>query len=247
MAAPQSPGSIPTRTAPGTTLGRALMWPAVAAGVGMLMIYNSIETSVDDKPPAPPAAVAPAAVPEVLGSHAAPRPVTPSAPAVTPSAPAVGPAMSRSVPTRLQIPSLAVKAPFTGLSIGADGRLNPPPPNDSNLVGWFKGGVTPGERGAAIVAGHVDTTTGPAVFLQLQFLKPGSTVDITRADGSVATFKVDSVETFSKAKFPNKRVYSDTPSAQLRLITCGGPYNRKAKHYEDNVVAFAHLESPKNG
>ncbi|MFE5090348.1 class F sortase [Streptomyces sp. NPDC056638] len=240
MAAPQSPGSIPTRTAPGTTLGRALMWPAVAAGVGMLMIYNSIETSVDDKPPAPPAAVAPAAVPEILGSHAAPRPVTPSAPAV-------GPAMSRSVPTRLQIPSLAVKAPFTGLSIGADGRLNPPPPNDSNLVGWFKGGVTPGERGAAIVAGHVDTTTGPAVFLQLQFLKPGSTVDITRADGSVATFKVDSVETFSKAKFPNKRVYSDTPSAQLRLITCGGPYNRKAKHYEDNVVAFAHLESSKNG
>ncbi|MCX5341081.1 class F sortase [Streptomyces atratus] len=240
MAAPQSPGSIPTRTAPGTTLGRALMWPAVAAGVGMLLIYDSIETSVDDKPPAPPAAVAPAAVPEVLGSHAAPRPVTPSAPAV-------GPAMSRSVPTRLQIPSLAVKAPFTKLSIGADGRLNPPPPNDSNLVGWFKGGVTPGERGAAIVAGHVDTTTGPAVFLQLQFLKPGSTVDITRADGSVATFKVDSVETFSKAKFPNKRVYSDTPSAQLRLITCGGPYNRKAKHYEDNVVAFAHLESSKNG
>ncbi|MFE3903616.1 class F sortase [Streptomyces sp. NPDC059153] len=240
MAAPQSPGSIPTRTAPGTTLGRALMWPAVAAGVGMLMIYNSIETSVDDKPPAPPAAVAPAAVPEILGSHAAPRPVTPSAPAA-------GPAMSRSVPTRLQIPSLAVKAPFTGLSIGADGRLNPPPPNDSNLVGWFKGGVTPGERGAAIVAGHVDTTTGPAVFLQLQFLKPGSTVDITRADGSVATFKVDSVETFSKAKFPDKRVYSDTSSAQLRLITCGGPYNRKAKHYEDNVVAFAHLESSKNG
>ncbi|MFD4861379.1 class F sortase [Streptomyces atratus] len=240
MAAPQSPGSIPTRTAPGTPLGRALMWPAVAAGVGMLVIYNSIETSVDDKPPAPPAAVAPAAVPEVLGSHAAPRPVTPSAPAA-------GPAMSRSVPTRLQIPSLAVKAPFTDLSIGADGRLNPPPPNDSNLVGWFKGGVTPGERGAAIVAGHVDTTTGPAVFLQLQFLKPGSTVDITRANGSVATFKVDSVETFSKAKFPNKRVYSDTPSAQLRLITCGGPYNRKAKHYEDNVVAFAHLESSKNG
>ncbi|WP_405684780.1 class F sortase [Streptomyces sp. NBC_00057] len=240
MAAPQSPGSIPTRTAPGTTLGRALMWPAVAAGVGMLLIYDSIETSVDDKPPAPPAAVAPAAVPEVLGSHAAPRPVTPSAPAV-------GPAMSRSVPTRLQIPSLAVKAPFTKLSIGADGRLNPPAPNDSNLVGWFKGGVTPGERGAAIVAGHVDTTTGPAVFLQLQFLKPGSTVDITRADGSVATFKVDSVETFSKAKFPDKRVYSDTPSAQLRLITCGGPYNRKAKAYEDNVVAFAHLESSKDG
>ncbi|MFH8472984.1 class F sortase [Streptomyces sp. NPDC018000] len=155
--------------------------------------------------------------------------------------------MSRSVPKQLQIPSLAINAPFTKLSIGPTGQLNPPPPNDSNLVGWFKGGVTPGERGTSIVAGHVDTTTGPAVFLQLQFLKPGSTVNIIRADGSVATFRVDSVETFSKAKFPNKRVYADTPDAQLRLITCGGPYNRAIKDYEDNVVAFAHLDSSKNG
>ncbi|MEU9620140.1 class F sortase [Streptomyces sp. NPDC088251] len=240
MAAPQSPGSTHTRTAPGSTLGRALMWPAVTAGLGMLLIYNSFGTSADDKPPAPPAAAVAPAVPEVLGSHAAPRPVAPSERPV-------GPALLRSVPTRLQIPSLGVNAPFTGLALGAGGRLNPPPANDPNMVGWFKDGVTPGERGASIVAGHVDTMTGPAVFLSLQFLKPGATVDITRADGSVATFKVDSVETFSKAKFPDKRVYSDTPSAQLRLITCGGPYNKTAKDYEDNVVAFAHLDSSKNG
>ncbi|MFF8917558.1 class F sortase [Streptomyces sp. NPDC015032] len=248
MAAPQSPGSTPTRSAPGSTLGRALMWPAVTAGLGMLLIYNSFGTSADDKPPAPPAAVAPAMpAPEVLGSHAAPRPVAPSKPPVDPAKPPVGPAMLRSVPTRLQIPSLAVNAPFTSLAVGAGGRLNPPPANDPNLVGWFKDGVTPGERGASIIAGHVDTKTGPAVFLQLRFLKPGATVDIIRADGSVATFKVDSVETFSKAKFPDKRVYSDTPSAQLRLITCGGPYNKTVKDYEDNVVAFAHLDSSKNG
>ncbi|MFF9506509.1 class F sortase [Streptomyces sp. NPDC014724] len=240
MAAPQSPGSTPTRPAPGTTLGRALMWPAVTAGLGMLLIYNSFGASVDDKAPPPPAAVAPAMpAPEILGSHAAPPPVTPSEPPV-------GPAMARSAPTRLQIPSIAVNAPFTDLGIGADGRLNPPPATDPNLVGWFKDGVTPGERGASIVAGHVDTKTGPAVFLQLQFLKPGASVDITRADGSIATFKVDTVETFSKANFPDKRVYADTPSAQLRLITCGGPYNKTVKDYEDNVVAFAHLESPKS-
>ncbi|NUK13590.1 class F sortase, partial [Streptomyces lunaelactis] len=56
---------------------------------------------------------------------------------------------------------------------------------------------------------------------------------------------VDSVETFSKARFPNERVYADTPSPQLRLITCGGDYDRKAKDYEDNVVVFAHLDSVK--
>ncbi|MEV6165270.1 class F sortase [Streptomyces sp. NPDC052052] len=256
MAAPQLPGSTPARTSPRTTLGRALMWPAMAAGLGALLIYNSINPLVDNKPRVPPtAAVAPAAPgapasPEVLGSPATPRTVSPSpspSQSPSPSPSAVGPTMPRSVPTRLQIPSLAVNAPFTPLSLGPTGQLNAPPPNDKNLVGWFKGGATPGELGTAIVAGHVDTTTGPAVFLQLRFLKPGSTVDITRADGSVATFRVDSVETFKKSEFPDKRVYADTSSAQLRLITCGGPYNRAVKEYEDNVVAFAHLDSPTEG
>ncbi|MFJ8851582.1 class F sortase [Streptomyces sp. NPDC102437] len=242
MAAPQSTGSTPTRTAPRTTLGRALMWPAVTAGLGMVLIYNSFGTSVDDKPPAPPAAVAPAVpeVPEVLGSHAAPDPVTSSKATV-------GPAMSASVPKRLRIATIGVDAPFTDLSLGPTGQLNAPPPNDNNLVGWYKDGVAPGERGAAIVAGHVDTMTGPAVFLQLRYLKPGAKVDITRADGSVATFKVDSVEQFSKAQFPDDRVYADTDTAQLRLITCGGTYNKTAKDYEDNVVAFAHLDTFEKG
>lgn len=246
MAAPQSPGSPSSRTASDTvTLGRALLWPAAVAGLGMLLIYNSIAPSADDKPPAPLAAAAPAA-PAPAASAAASSPAA-AVPQQASPAPTTAPALSRSVPTRLKIPAIAVNAPFTPLSIGASGRLDAPPPNDRNLVGWFKGGVTPGERGAAIVAGHVDTMTGPAVFLQLRFLRPGSTVAITRTDGTVATFKVDTVETFSKAKFPDKRVYADTPDAQLRLITCGGTYDKKAKDYEDNVVVFAHLDSAKKG
>lgn len=237
MAAPQSPGSSSSRTASDTvTLGRALLWPAAAAGLGMLLIYNSVGSAADDKPPAPPAAAAPAApVPAPTSASAAPKTTDP------------GPSLPRSVPKRLRIPAIAVDAPFTPLAIGASGRLDAPPPNDKNLAGWFKDGVTPGERGAAIVAGHVDTTTGPAIFLQLRFLQPGATVDITRTDGTVATFKVDTVETFSKAKFPDKRVYADTPDAQLRLITCGGNYDRTVKDYEDNVVVFAHLDSSKKG
>jgi hypothetical protein len=128
---------------------------------------------------------------------------------------------------------------------GPSGQLDAPPADDNNLVGWFQEGVTPGERGTSIVAGHVDTKTGPAVFLQLSLLKAGSKVDITREDGTVATFKVDSVETFSKARFPNERVYADAPSPQLRLITCGGDYDKKAKDYTENVVVFAHLDSTK--
>ncbi|MFE9854217.1 class F sortase [Streptomyces sp. NPDC005780] len=247
MAAPQSPGSS-SRTAPDTvTLGRALLWPAAVAGLGMLLIYNSIGPSADDKPPAPFAAAAPAA-PAPAAPASSPAAAVPRQASPTPSpTPTTAPALARSVPKRLKIPAIAVDAPFTPLSIGASGRLDAPPPNDRNLVGWFQGGVTPGERGASIVAGHVDTLTGPAVFLQLRFLRPGSTVDITRTDGTVATFKVDTVETFSKAKFPDKRVYADTPDAQLRLITCGGTYDKKAKDYVDNVVVFAHLDSAKKG
>ncbi|AVZ76869.1 class F sortase [Streptomyces lunaelactis] len=230
MAAPQPPGSNQSRTVPASNpLGRALMWPFVAVGLGVILIYSSFDTSAQGTPRSPqirPAAAAPA--PTKAADASAPELVLP-----------------RSAPKRLSILEIAVDAPFTELSVGASGQLDAPPPDNNNLVGWFRGGATPGERGTSIVAGHVDTKTGPAVFLLLGALKPGSRVDITREDGTVAIFTVDSVETFSKARFPNERVYADTPSPQLRLITCGGDYDRKAKDYEDNVVVFAHLDSVK--
>ncbi|KUL36327.1 peptidase C60 [Streptomyces sp. NRRL F-4489] len=216
----------PTAAAAARPAGRGLIWAAGAFLLGAFLVYNSVDTSADATTPQSRPAVAASA------SHRAATPRTDLA-------------LPRSAPKRLTIPEIAVDAPFTQLTLAPTGQLNPPPAGDTNLVGWFKDGAAPGERGAAIVAGHVDTKTGPAVFLQLETLKPGSTVEITREDGIVATFKIDSVETFSKANFPNDRVYSDTPDAQLRLITCGGAYDRKAKDYVANVVAFAHLVSSK--
>lgn len=228
MAAPQPPQPNQSQTKPASRpLPRALRWPLVAAGLGALLIHNSMESRADLKPRTPPPVIVPA---------------TPSA---TPSA--ADPALPRSVPERLSIPQIAVNAPFTGLSIGASGQLNPPPADDTNLVGWFRDGASPGERGSSIVVGHVDTKTGPAVFARLESLRPGSMVRITRADGIVASFKVDSVKSFSKEDFPNKRVYADTSSPQLRLITCGGAYDRSAREYEENVVVFAHLDSARRG
>src|SRR5947208_2787220 len=77
---------------------------------------------------------------------------------------AVRPAMPPSAPTRLPIPQIGVYAPFTELTLDASGRLQPPPANDNNLVGWYRDAATPGERGTALVLGHVDTKLGPAVF-----------------------------------------------------------------------------------
>ncbi|WP_432096784.1 class F sortase [Streptomyces sp. bgisy100] len=224
------PQPNPSRnTPPSRPVGRALLWPVLAVVSAALVLHSTFDsTEPDAKPEAPPPAVAPP---------------TPDAPTATPTR---APSLPRSAPQRISIPEIAVDAPFTPLTLGASGQLNAPPAGDTNLVGWYRDGATPGEHGASIIAGHVDTKTGPAVFVQLDKLRPGSDIHITRADGRVVTFRVDSVETFSKANFPSKRVYADTASPQLRVITCGGEYDRKARDYKDNVVVFAHLDSSRN-
>ncbi|MFJ4670350.1 class F sortase [Kitasatospora purpeofusca] len=228
---------------PGTS--RLLRAGMGAAAVGLLLIYNSVDSvPADDAAAAgaaPPAAAASAAPGPATGSPAAPGPAS-AAPAPAAPVKAAAP-LKRSKPTRLRIPQLNVDAPFTELTLNPAGQLNAPPPDDKNLVGWYRDGVTPGERGAAVVAGHVDTTKGPAVFLLLSLMLPGNKVEVRRADGTVAVFSVDAVETFAKDAFPDQKVYGKTPDAQLRLITCGGTYDKKRRDYLDNVVVFAHLES----
>jgi LPXTG-site transpeptidase (sortase) family protein len=149
--------------------------------------------------------------------------------------------LPRSKPLRLLIPKISVDAPFTELSIGRSGQLQPPPAHDVNLVGWYAGGASPGEAGTSIIAGHVDTTTSPAVFANLSELEKGDVFHVRRADGRKASFVVDDLETFDKGNFPDRRVYGDTDQPQVRLITCAGDYDRAAKDYTENLVVFAHL------
>lgn len=216
---------------------RTLRWAVASAAIGALMIYNSVDSSGRGLPAPPASAAAPPS-----------SSATATAPAVVAPVPMVTvPPLAKADPTRLVIKSIAVNAPFTPLHLDAAGNLNAPPAGNTNLVGWYAEGPTPGERGPAIVAGHVDTKTGPAVFLLLRLVKPGQTAEITRSDGTVATFTVDSVEEFSKGDFPNDRVYGSTPDPQLRIITCGGSYDRTKRDYTDNVVVFAHLTSSRKG
>lgn len=219
--------------------GRSLLWPVAAAALGILLIFNSVGTAEDAEPAATPL-ISVSAVPGGALRSAGPT-ASPSASAGT------RPGLPRAEPTRLKILPIAVNAPFTPLSIGASGQLDAPPPNDSNLVGWFREGVTPGEAGTAIVAGHLDTKSGPGVFMNLGSLKPGNLVDVVREDRTTVTFSVDEIESFSKSDFPDDRVYADTPDPQLRLITCGGEYDKKAKDYKENVVVFAHMVSSRKG
>ncbi|WP_199844517.1 class F sortase [Streptomyces sp. DSM 15324] len=155
------------------------------------------------------------------------------------SAPAL-PALPPSPPTRIRIPALHVDAPLTGLSLTPAGSLAAPPANRENLASWYEAGTTPGERGTAIVAGHVDTADGPAVFYDLGALRKHSTVEVDRRDGTVAVFTVDAVEVYDARHFPDARVYGAAARPELRVITCGGAY-AKTTGYQGNVVVFAHL------
>jgi hypothetical protein len=140
----------------------------------------------------------------------------------------------------LTIRYLGIGAPVMGLRLDSERRLPAPPDDKAELVGWYSEGPAPGGSGTAVVVGHRDTRTGPAVFAALEAIEPGRSVEVLRADGRTAVYTVDAVKTYEKARFPNKEVYGHRGRPELRLITCGGTYDRR-KGYASNVVVFAHL------
>lgn len=148
--------------------------------------------------------------------------------------------LPRSPATTLRVPSLGIVASIVPLRLGPDRHLGTPPLDKPKLVGWYAGGPTPGERGAAIAVGHRDTKTGPAVFAGLARVPRGARIEARRADGRTAVYTVDRVRVFDKAGFPDKEVYGPTKRPELRVLTCGGLF-RHATGYTSNVVVFAHL------
>jgi LPXTG-site transpeptidase (sortase) family protein len=149
-------------------------------------------------------------------------------------------ALPFSEPDRVRIPVIRVDAPVMQVGLDTDGWVGAPPPEDPNLAGWFTGAVSPGEKGTAVVVGHVDNMQGPAVFYGLGALKKGNHVEVARRDGKTAVFEIYGVEVFEKNNFPGDRVYASKGSPELRVITCGGGFS-KANGYDGNVVAFARL------
>ncbi|MFF4273515.1 class F sortase [Streptomyces sp. NPDC001536] len=221
---PSSPEDNPSRT-------KVMVIGAVAALVLAFSLFGGNDTATDTASSS-------------TASSDAPRPSRPAHTAAAAPPAAAQPAgkhLPRSRPVRLLIPKISVDAPFTALAIGRTGQLEPPPADDTNLVGWHAKGASPGEAGTSIIAGHVDTATSAAVFADLGELKKGDVFHVRRADGRRASFVVDSVETFDKENFPSRRVYADTAQAQVRLITCAGDYDRTVKDYTENLVVFAHL------
>ena len=151
--------------------------------------------------------------------------------------------MSRSLPVSVSIPSIGVQSMLLSLGQEADGSVQVATPGPNyDKAGWYRYSPTPGSLGPAVIVGHVDSAAdGPSIFFRLGSLRPHATVLVTRADGSVAVFAVDSVQEYPKVAFPTKVVYGNTDVAALRLITCGGSFDTSIGHYRDNIVVFATL------
>ncbi len=164
-------------------------------------------------------------------------PETATSDAVVASAPRPERRERAAIPVSVEIPSIGVRAPVIKLGLNPDRSLEVP--TDFGDTGWWSGGARPGERGPAVIVGHVDSKTGPAIFYRLGELRRGDKVVVVGRDGSRVRFTVEGSEKYPKDDFPTARVYGRTDGPTLRLITCGGDFDSSTGHYVDNTVVYA--------
>ena len=178
----------------------------------------------------------------VVAGCAPTRPAPVTAPAVSPAAgrTASPPVRARSTPTALHVPAIGVHTTgLLDLGLTAAGAMEVP--EGATTAGWFALSPVPGDVGPAVLAAHVNYDKVPGVFARLHEMKVGDTAVVTRSDGASVRFTAYRVERFSKSAFPTDEVYGNTAGPELRLVTCGGDFDRTARSYRDNVVVFARM------
>jgi len=185
--------------------------------------------------------LAQAARPALTGAHSTGRPrvVATTLHTQVPS-PSAAAEPATTAPERLRVPAIGVDTELETLTQDQSGALQPPGSFDH--AGWYAAGTAPGDPGPAVIAGHVDSRRGPAVFYRLHQLRSGDAIEVARG-GSWLTFRVTETRQYAKDQFPSAAVYGATPDAELRLITCGGEFDHSRRSYGDNVVVYAVLDN----
>jgi sortase (surface protein transpeptidase) len=181
----------------------------------------------------------------LLTRHSAPamRPVAAGVAALpVPTGPIVAPPTAAApkpvaVPVSLTIPLIGVRTQLITLGLTSAGELQVP--SSTAVAGWYRGSPRPGAVGSAIIVGHIDSHRGPGVFYRLITLTRGDKIYVKCADGTLVEFRVTSVQTYLKDRFPTEDVYGAVPDAELRLITCGGAFDTATGHYLSNIVVYA--------
>jgi sortase (surface protein transpeptidase) len=207
---------VPTRR-PAAALALTAGLAVIAGGtVGLLLTRHST-------PAMRPAAAGVAALPAPTGPIVAPPPSAAPKPV--------------AAPVSLTIPLIGVRTQLITLGLTSAGELQVP--SSTAVAGWYTGSPRPGAVGSAIIVGHIDSYRGPGVFYRLITLTRGDRIYIKRADGTLVEFRVTSVQTYLKDRFPTEDVYGPVPDAELRLITCGGAFDTATRHYLSNIVVYA--------
>lgn len=176
----------------------------------------------------------------VIGPLGPPRPSLADAPDGYTRDP-TGRLLTRSTPIALKIPKIGVSASIVPTGLASNGSIEVPPLDEPGLAGWYRYGPSPGEAGSAVIVGHVDTRSGPAVFFDLGRLHKGDKISVVRGDRSTATFSITGVQLVPKDAFPATDVHKTSGGALLRLITCGGKFNADQHSYTDNIIVYAAL------
>jgi hypothetical protein len=187
-----------------------------------------------------------AAVGVAVGAQVhAPQPSLAAAGAIGPlDGKAHGPSLHRSLPVSVDIPAIGVHSKLLHLGASPNGTIQVPSLHtQAGEAAWYKYSATPGQIGASVIEGHVDSDRGAAVFFRLGALRPGESVDVTLADGIIAVFRVTGVRQYPKSNFPAKIIYRTPGYAALRLITCGGAFDYSTGNYLSSIVVFASLTS----
>jgi LPXTG-site transpeptidase (sortase) family protein len=151
------------------------------------------------------------------------------------------------LPVLLRIPKIGAQSSLVQLGLNPDGSVQVPPVSQPMQAGWYAGGSAPGEIGPAVLLGHVDGDKQEGIFFRLHELAVGDDVFVTRQDGVVLRFTVTRTSEVSKDAFPTDAVYGQTADPELRLITCGGAFDRAAHSYVDNIVVYATLAANQAG
>ena len=186
----------------------------------------------------PPTVSSTPAVPSPTQTTAPPAPEAPVAAA---PAPTQLPVLPESAPVSFSVPSIGAGSELLSLGLRDNGSLEVPPDGPGAPASWYNDSPTPGERGPAVLLGHVNATDGgPGVFADLRSLKAGDTIEVAREDGTTATFVFDRGEQYPKDEFPTETVYGNTEGSELRLITCDG-YDPDTGEFDDNYVVYAKL------
>ena len=207
---------MPTRR-PAAALALAAGLAVIAGGAaGLLLTRHST-------PAMRPAAAGVAVLPAPTGPIVAPPPSAAPKPV--------------AAPVSLTIPLIGVRTQLITLGLTSAGELQVP--SSTAVAGWYTGSPRPGAVGSAIIVGHIDSYSRPGVFYRLIKLTRGDKIYVKRADGTLVEFRVTSVQTYLKDRFPTEDVYGPVPDAELRLITCGGAFDKATGHYLSNIVVYA--------